>query len=48
MPNYNTLVTDIKNYMEDDGTEFSAAIDTFIDITELKLSRDLVLSLIHI
>ena len=43
MPNYNTLVTDIKNYMEDDGTEFSAAIDTFIDITELKLSRDLVL-----
>lgn len=27
--------------MEDDGTEFSAAIDTFIDITELKLSREL-------
>ena len=39
--NYTTLVQNIKDFMEDDGTEFSAAIDTFIDITELKLSREL-------
>ena len=39
--NYSTLVQNIKDFMEDDGTEFSAAIDTFIDITELKLSREL-------
>ena len=37
--NYTSLVQNIKDFMEDDGTEFSAAIDTFIDITELKLSR---------
>ena len=42
MPNYSNLVADIKSYMEDDGAEFSAAIDTFIDVAELKLSRDLV------
>lgn len=42
MPNYANLVSDIKSYMEDDGAEFTAAIDTFIDVTELKLSRDLV------
>ena len=29
------LVRDVKRFMEDDGTEFSDAIDTFIDITEL-------------
>ena len=39
--NYTTLVQNIKDFMEDDGTEFSAAIDTFDDITELKLSREL-------
>ena len=39
--NYTNLVRDIKRFMEDDGTEFSDAIDTFIDITELKLSREL-------
>ena len=39
--NYSTLVQNIKDFMEDDGTEFSGAIDTFIDITELKLSREL-------
>ena len=39
--NYTSLVQNIKDFMEDDGTEFSAAIDTFIDITELKLSREL-------
>ena len=39
--NYSTLVQNIKDFMEDDGTEFSNAIDTFIDFTELKLSREL-------
>ena len=39
--NYTNLVRDVKRFMEDDGTEFSDAIDTFIDITELKLSREL-------
>lgn len=42
MTTYATLVSDIKKFMEDDGTEFSASIDTFIDITELKLSRELI------
>ena len=39
--NYSTLVQNIKDFMEDDGTEFSNAIDTFIDFTELKLFREL-------
>lgn len=39
--NYTTLKQNIKDFMEDDGTEFSAAVDTFIDLTELRLSRDL-------
>jgi len=39
--NYSTLVQNIKDFMEDDGTEFSNEIDTFIDLTELKLSREL-------
>lgn len=42
--NYTTLVQNIKDFMEDEGTEFTAAIDTFIDITELNLSRDLKIS----
>ena len=42
MPNYNDLVTDIKNYMEDDGVEFTASLPRFIDLAELRLSRDLV------
>jgi len=42
MTTYATLVSDIKSFMEDDGTEFSAAVDTFISLTELKLSRELV------
>ena len=41
MTTYATLVADIKDYMEDDGTEFSDAVDGFIDVAELKLSRDL-------
>ena len=42
MTTYATLVADIKKFMEDDGTEFSDSVDTFIDLTELKLSRDLI------
>jgi hypothetical protein len=41
MTTYATLVADVKDYMEDDGTEFSDAVDGFIDVAELKLSRDL-------
>ena len=41
MTTYATLKADIKDFMEDDGTEFSSAVDTFIDVAELKLSRDL-------
>ena len=41
MTTYSTLKADIKDFMEDDGTEFSSAVDTFIDVAELKLSRDL-------
>ena len=41
MTSYSTLTADIKDYMEDDGSEFSAAIDGFIDVAELKLSREL-------
>ena len=39
--NYTSLVQNIKDFMEDDGTEFSNEVDTFIDLTELKLSREL-------
>ena len=38
---YNTLVTQIKNTMEDDGTEFETAIPDFIRRTELKLTDSL-------
>ena len=41
MRTYTKLVADIKDFMEDDGSEFSDAVDTFIDLAELKLSRDL-------
>ena len=39
--NYTDLVQNLKDFMEDDGTEFSAAVPTFIELTELRLSRDL-------
>ena len=32
--NYAALVTDIKNFVEDDGTEFSNSIDSIIDQAE--------------
>ena len=38
---YNTLVTQIKNTMEDDGTEFETAIPDFIRRAELKLTHSL-------
>jgi hypothetical protein len=41
MTTYALLVQNIKDFMEDDGTEFSNEIDKFIDIAELKLSRDI-------
>ena len=41
MSTYTKLVAAIKDFMEDDGSEFSDAVDTFIDLAELKLSRDL-------
>lgn len=42
--NYTSLVQNIKDFMEDDGTEFSNAVDTFIDLAELRISRDLRIS----
>ena len=41
MSTFSQLQTDIKNYMEDDGTEFTTSLTQFISNTELKLSRDL-------
>ena len=38
---YNTLVTQIKNTMEDDGSEFETAIPDFIRRAELKLTDSL-------
>ena len=47
MSTYTKLVADIKDFMEDDGSEFSDAVDTFIDLAELKLSRDLAVPAIR-
>ena len=41
MTTYAELVQNIKDFMEDDGTEFSNEIDKFIDLAELRISRDL-------
>jgi len=41
MTTYTQLVSDIKSFMEDEGEEFVSAIDTFIDLVELRLSREL-------
>ena len=40
MTTYAELVQNIKDFMEDDGTEFSNEIDKFIDLAELRISRD--------
>ena len=42
MTTYAELVQNIKDFMEDDGTEFSNEIDKFIDLDELRISRDVI------
>ena len=42
MTTYAELVQNIKDFMEDDGTEFSNEIDKFIDLAELRISRDVI------
>lgn len=42
MTTYAELVQNIKDFMEDDGTEFSNEIDKFIDLAELRISRDII------
>ena len=42
MTTYAELVQNIKDFMEDDGTEFSYEIDKFIDLAELRISRDVI------
>ena len=42
MTTYAELVQNIKDFMEDDGSEFSNEIDKFIDLAELRISRDII------
>ena len=42
MTTYAELKQNIKDFMEDDGTEFSNEIDKFIDLAELRISRDII------
>ena len=42
MTTYAELVQNIKDFMEDDGTEFSNEIDKFIDLAEIRISRDVI------
>ena len=42
MTTYAELVQNIKDFIEDDGTEFSNEIDKFIDLAELRISRDVI------
>lgn len=42
MSNYATLVQDIKDWTENNGTDFANEIDRFIDNTELRLSKELI------
>ena len=42
MSNYTTLVQDIKDFTENNGTDFADEIDRFIDNTELRLSKELI------
>ena len=42
MTTYAELKQNIKDFMEDDGTEFSNEIDKFIDLAELRISRDVI------
>lgn len=41
MADYDGLKSDIQSWVEDDGSELSAALDTIIDLAELRLSQDL-------
>lgn len=43
MSSYTQLKTDIPSYMLDDSAEMAAMLDTFIDLAELRLSRDLLI-----
>ena len=38
---YSTLTQDIKDWMENDGTEFSNETDNFISLAEQRISRDI-------
>ena len=38
---YTTLTQDIKDWMENDGLEFSNETDTFISLSEQRISRDI-------
>ena len=38
---YNSLKTDIQTWAEKTGTDFTNQLDTFIDNTQTKLSRDI-------
>ena len=42
MTTYAELKQNSKDFMEDDGTEFSNEIDKFIDLAELRISRDVI------
>ena len=38
---YASLTQDIKDWMENDGTEFSNETDNFISLAEQRISRDI-------
>ena len=38
---YSTLTQDLKDWMENDGTEFSAETDNFISLAEQRIARDI-------
>ena len=38
---YATLTQDLKDWMENDGTEFSNETDNFISLAEQRISRDI-------
>ena len=42
MSTYANLVQDIKDWTENNGTDFADEIDRFIDNTELRLSKELI------
>ena len=38
---YSTLTQDLKDWMENDGTEFSNETDNFISLAEQRIARDI-------